>query len=81
MPATLQEKLKQLRTKKGYSLDELAKLSGSSKSYLWELENRPERKPSAEKLMASPCGDSGSGMRTGSVASAAGTSDPLSGQT
>lgn len=50
MSATLSEKLKQLRTQKGYSLDELAKLSGSSKSYLWELENRDERKPSAEKL-------------------------------
>jgi transcriptional regulator with XRE-family HTH domain len=31
-------------------LDDLARLSGSSKSYLWELENRDTRKPSAEKL-------------------------------
>ncbi|BCM17514.1 helix-turn-helix transcriptional regulator [Mesorhizobium sp. J8] len=51
MPATLREKLKRLRTAKGYSLDELARLSGASKSYLWELENRDERKPSAEKLV------------------------------
>lgn len=51
MPASLREKLKELRTKKGYSLDELARLSGASKSYLWELENRDERKPSAEKLI------------------------------
>jgi transcriptional regulator with XRE-family HTH domain len=50
MPATLREKLKKLRTDKGYSLDELARLSGASKSYLWELENRDDRKPSAEKL-------------------------------
>jgi transcriptional regulator with XRE-family HTH domain len=50
MPTTLREKLKKLRTDQGYSLDELAKLSGSSKSYLWELENREHRKPSAEKL-------------------------------
>jgi len=32
------------------SLDELAMKSGSSKSYLWELENRDVSKPSAEKL-------------------------------
>lgn len=51
MPLTLREKLKQLRAEKDYSLDELARLSGSSKSYLWELENRDERKPSAEKLI------------------------------
>jgi transcriptional regulator with XRE-family HTH domain len=51
MPASLREKLKELRKKKGYSLDELARLSGASKSYLWELENRDERKPSAEKLI------------------------------
>ncbi|MEE9985531.1 helix-turn-helix transcriptional regulator [Agrobacterium pusense] len=51
MPSTLGEKLKQLRRQKKYSLDELAKQSGASKSYLWELENRPDRKPSAEKLI------------------------------
>lgn len=51
MSETLREKLKRLRTEKGYSLDELARLSGASKSYLWELENRDERKPSAEKLI------------------------------
>jgi transcriptional regulator with XRE-family HTH domain len=51
MPSSLREKLKELRPKKGYSLDELARLSGASKSYLWELENREERKPSAEKLV------------------------------
>jgi transcriptional regulator with XRE-family HTH domain len=50
MPS-LAKKLKHLRTKKGYSLDQLATLSGASKSYLWELENREERKPSAEKLI------------------------------
>jgi transcriptional regulator with XRE-family HTH domain len=50
MPASLGDKLKALRKQKGYSLDELARLSGASKSYLWELENRDDRKPSAEKL-------------------------------
>ena len=47
---TLQEKLKELRKAKGFSLDRLADLTKSSKSYLWELENRSARKPSAEKL-------------------------------
>lgn len=51
MPTTLREKLKELRKRKGLSLDELARLAGASKSYLWELENRDERKPSAEKLV------------------------------
>jgi transcriptional regulator with XRE-family HTH domain len=50
MPASLKDKLREHRKKLGYSLDELARLSDSSKSYLWELENREERKPSAEKL-------------------------------
>ena len=50
MPLSLQEKLRTHRQKLGYSLDDLARLSDSSKSYLWELENRPDRKPSAEKL-------------------------------
>jgi transcriptional regulator with XRE-family HTH domain len=50
MPS-LAEKLKLLRKTKGYSLDQLATLSGASKSYLWELENRSERRPSAEKLI------------------------------
>ena len=51
MPSTLGEKLKELRRQKKFSLDDLAKRSGASKSYLWELENRPDRKPSAEKLI------------------------------
>lgn len=50
MPATFSEKLRHLRAGKGWSLDDLAKAAGASKSYVWELENRPERRPSAEKL-------------------------------
>lgn len=50
--ASLGDKLRQCRQEKGYSLDKLAEITGSSKSYLWELENRDERKPSAEKLTA-----------------------------
>jgi transcriptional regulator with XRE-family HTH domain len=31
-------------------LDKLAELTGSSKSYIWELENKNPPRPSAEKL-------------------------------
>lgn len=50
MTSALGEKLRKHRTEKGYSLDKLAELTDSSKSYLWELENRDTRKPSGEKL-------------------------------
>jgi transcriptional regulator with XRE-family HTH domain len=50
MPLSLGEKIRKHRQEKGYSLDQLAELTDSSKSYLWELENRDTRKPSAEKL-------------------------------
>lgn len=50
MSSSLQAKLKELRSKKGLSLDQLAEITETSKSYLWELENRDTRKPSAEKL-------------------------------
>jgi transcriptional regulator with XRE-family HTH domain len=50
MAASLKDKLREHRKRLGYSLDDLARLSDSSKSYLWELENRDTRKPSAEKL-------------------------------
>ena len=36
--------------RKGLTLDQLAEKSGSSKSYLWELENKDPPRPSAEKL-------------------------------
>lgn len=50
MTASLGAKIKRHRQEKGYSLDKLAELTASSKSYIWELENRDTRKPSAEKL-------------------------------
>lgn len=50
MTTSLGAKLRHHRQEKGYSLDKLAELTESSKSYLWELENRDTRKPSAEKL-------------------------------
>lgn len=47
---TLGEKIRDLRKKKGFTLDQLAELSKSSKSYIWELENKDPPRPSGEKL-------------------------------
>lgn len=44
------QKIKELRTKKGMTLEQLAQATGSSKSYIWELENKDPPRPSAEKL-------------------------------
>src|SRR5215831_20675172 len=46
------KRIKDLRTKKGLTLDQLAQETGSSKSYIWELENKNPPRPSAEKLSA-----------------------------
>jgi transcriptional regulator with XRE-family HTH domain len=43
-------RIKELRTKKGLTLDQLAEATSSSKSYIWELENKNPPRPSAEKL-------------------------------
>lgn len=43
-------RIKALRTEKKLTLDQLAAASGSSKSYIWELENKNPPRPSAEKL-------------------------------
>ena len=50
MTTSLGAKIKRHRQEKGYSLDKLAELTDSSKSYIWELENRDTRKHSGEKL-------------------------------
>lgn len=50
MSSLLGEKIKKLRKDKGLTLDKLAELSDSSKSYVWELENKTPPRPSAEKL-------------------------------
>ncbi len=50
MSATLGEKIYELRTKKGFTLGKLAEETNSSKSYIWELENKNPPRPSAEKL-------------------------------
>ncbi len=50
MPTSLGGKIRQLRTKKGYTLEKLAELTESSKSYIWELENKNPPRPSGEKI-------------------------------
>lgn len=45
-------RIKQLRTEKEMTLDQLAEATKSSKSYIWELENKNPPRPSAEKLSA-----------------------------
>ena len=50
MPTPLGTKIRELRKTKGYTLDKLAELAGSSKSYIWELENKDPPRPSADKV-------------------------------
>lgn len=50
MANILGEKIRKLRKEKGLTLDKLAELTGSSKSYIWELENKNPPRPSADKL-------------------------------
>ena len=75
MPSPLGERIRRLRREKGLTLDELAKLTASSKSWLWELETREAPRPSAEKLarVAAVLGV------TGDFLTAAATSEPDSG--
>lgn len=50
MANAIGDKIRELRKKKGYTLEKLAELSESSKSYIWELENKNPPRPSAEKV-------------------------------
>lgn len=50
MATPLGEKIRELRKAKGYTLDRLAELTESSKSYIWELENKSPPRPSADKV-------------------------------
>src|SRR5258708_23831894 len=50
MATPLGEKIRELRKAKGYTLDKLAELTESSKSYIWELENKNPPRPSADKI-------------------------------
>jgi transcriptional regulator with XRE-family HTH domain len=50
MASALGIKINELRRKKGLTLEDLAKATDSSKSYMWEIENKDVARPSAEKL-------------------------------
>lgn len=50
MPTPLGDKIRRLRQGKRYSLDQLAELAETSKSYLWELENRDTANPTMDKV-------------------------------
>lgn len=50
MPTPLGTKIRQLRKEKELSLDQLAALAETSKSYLWELENRDAANPTMDKV-------------------------------
>ena len=50
MTTALGEKIYKLRKKKGLTLEQLAERTDSSKSYIWELENKAPPRPSADKL-------------------------------
>lgn len=50
MASPLGQKINKRRQDLGMSLERLALLTESSKSYLWELENRDKPNPSADKV-------------------------------
>src|SRR3954452_2161736 len=50
MATTLGQKINRLRKEKRLSLERLGELAESSKSYVWELENKNPPRPSAEKI-------------------------------
>ena len=43
-------KIRQLRKRKSLTLESLAQEIGSTKSYVWDLENKPNVRPSADKV-------------------------------
>jgi transcriptional regulator with XRE-family HTH domain len=50
LPTPLGDKIRAERKRLKLTLDKLAEKTDSSKSYIWELENRPVVRPSAEKI-------------------------------
>jgi transcriptional regulator with XRE-family HTH domain len=54
LSTALGDKIRELRKQKGYTLEKLAELTDSSKSYIWELENKNPPRPSAEKVAPKP---------------------------
>ena len=49
MAISLGQKIRSLRKENGLTLEDLAKATKTSKSYIWELENKENASPSAEK--------------------------------
>jgi len=52
MQKTFGDRIKERRTTLKLTLEQLAQATDSSKSYIWELENKNPPRPSAEKLSA-----------------------------
>lgn len=50
MPSILGTKINKLRREQKLTLEQLAQATDSSKSYMWEIENKEVARPSAEKL-------------------------------
>lgn len=50
MPSLLGIKINELRRGRKLTLEQLAEATDSSKSYMWEIENKDVARPSAEKL-------------------------------
>jgi len=50
LPSPLGDKIRAQRKQKKLSLEQLAELTESSKSYMWELENKDDPNPSADKV-------------------------------
>lgn len=50
MPSLLGTKINELRRERALTLEQLAHATDSSKSYMWEIENKDVARPSAEKL-------------------------------
>jgi transcriptional regulator with XRE-family HTH domain len=50
LASSLGQKIRTLRKDKGMTLENLAAATESSKSYIWELENKENARPSAEKM-------------------------------
>lgn len=48
--ATFGEKIRDLRKRAKLTLEQLADMTESSKSYIWELENKNPPRPSADKI-------------------------------
>jgi transcriptional regulator with XRE-family HTH domain len=50
VPKKFSEKIREERERLGLSLEELANRIASTKSYVWQMENREVSRPSAEKI-------------------------------